>query len=294
MSQREELLMLSGFGNSAATARILAVQPDEFGDDDWPPRTFVFGLQGSSFGLLDRLAAQICESWMSSNGTAYCPADRGRLMCHIDGRWEQRRVCGRNEEFGAIIGFSAPVPEQDRLMICGSSSLFVGTTSKGFEEVALPDEAEEVWGLHGLSPDEVYVCSDAGLLLWDGVRLREVEGPDDEITDVLVVSPTELIAVGETVHRWVDGQGWTLLRSDLKDPTTGLCLFQGQVMVPGLDGIGRIEGTHLKRLSKFSSNQLIACGDTLMAAGADGGLSIFNGVDFVRIKLPKLAPGEVL
>ena len=46
MADRQELLMLTGFGDSAATARILAVQPDEFGEEEWKPRTFVFGLQG--------------------------------------------------------------------------------------------------------------------------------------------------------------------------------------------------------------------------------------------------------
>ena len=294
MSEREELLMLTGFGNGPSTARILAVQPDEFGEEEWPLRTFVFGLQGPSLGLLETLPTPIDESWMSANCATYCPTNNGKLMRHVDGRWSSFQVCHRNEEFGAVIGFSGSTPEQDQLMICGSVSTFAGSTEKGFTEIAMPNNVEEVWRLHGLTPSEVYICTDAGLMLWDGHSVRAIDGPDDEIFDVLVLSPTELIAVGEDAHRWVDGKGWSKIRSAVKDLAQGMCLYQNQVMLPGLDGVGRLEGNEIKRLAKFSSNQLIACGETLMAAGSDGGLSIFNGTDWVRIKLPKLAPGEVL
>ena len=294
MADREELLMLTGFGNSAASSRILAVQPDEFGEEEWKPRTFVFGLQGRSLGLVETLAAPIDECWMSANGASYCPTNNGQLMCHVNGQWRLRPVCNRNEEFGAIIGFSGPTPAEDQLIVCGSSSIFVGSVAHGFIEVAMPDGVEEVWRLHGLKPNEVYVCTDAGVMRWDGRAMRQIDGPDDEIFDVLVLSPTELIAVGEEAHRWVDGNGWSHVRSALKDLAQGMCLFQNQVMLPALDGVGRMEGNEIKRLSKFSSNQLISCGDTLMAAGADGGLSVFNGTDWVRIKLPRIAPGEAL
>ena len=71
------------------------------------------------------------------------------------------RVCARDDPLEAIIGFSGSTADEDTLLACGSTSLFVRSAGQ-WSEHPLPDNVAELYRLHGRSAEEVYLCTDAG------------------------------------------------------------------------------------------------------------------------------------
>jgi len=292
MAGRRELEMLTGFGRGLDSALLFAVQPDEWADEPWNHRTFVVRPGANSVVPLEVLPRPVHESWQSTNGTGYCPSNNGQLLIYTNGAWATEIVCSRNEEFGAMTGFGAPLPANDELILCGSASIFV-RRNRRWTEHRVPDDIGELYGLHGLTPKEVYICTDAGLYLWDGKQLEATDGPDDdELNNLLVLSSTELIAVGENVHMWTDKKGWRELKSPCDDVAAGLCQSGSDVFIPSLEGILQLKDGKLKKVSAFGSNPLVAIGDHVIAAGTDGGICRSDGPKWTRIALPKLAQSE--
>jgi hypothetical protein len=293
MPTRKELVVLTAFGSTLDTALLCAVQPDEWSDQE-RHRTILLRPSTKSVELVEVLARPIHDSWLSTNGTAYCPTDGGELLRYSNASWNTEVICNREEEFGAITGFSGDRTVDDTVIVCGATSMFVRRKGQ-WKEHSLPDDIGEINGIHGLVSDEVYLCTDAGLFLWNGKKFDSVEGPeDDEILNVRVRSETDLVAVGDEVHIWTEKKGWRQLKSPLEDLAVGLCQAGDDVFIPSLEGILHLMGDKLKKVSAFGSNALFSIGSCIVAAGADGGVNIGDGTKWSRIPLPKLAPKEKL
>lgn len=292
MADRKELEMLTGFGRTLGGGMLFAVQPDEWAEQPGDHRTFVFRPGANSVDLIEVVTRPIHESWMSTNGTGYCPTNNGQLLIYADGAWTTEVICGRAEEFGAMTGFGAPLPANDELIVGGSASIFA-RRNRRWKEHNVPDDVGELYGLHGLTPSEVYLCSDAGLFLWDGKEFESVDGPeDDELSNVLVVSPTEIIGVGDGVHVWTDKKGWRQLKSPCDDVAGGLCRLGRDIFIPSLEGIMQLKDGKLKKVATFSTNPLVAVGDNIFGAIVGGGICRYDGTTWTRIAVPKLASGE--
>ena len=293
MSEVRELLARAAFGESVESAVILAVQPDEWEDsEEWSHRTFVLKLKENEGTLIEILPDPIDEVWRSDNGTAYCPTSHGQLMVNRNGIWSNEIICNRGVEFGPIFGFSGILDRDDILFTCDATNLFI-RQKEAWKEVGFPDEVEEIYKFHGLSPTELYFCADAGLYEWNGKDFTSLEGPDDELLGVLVLSNTEMIAVGDYIHHWSDDKGWQILESPVDNHAGGVVAWENSVLIPTLEGVLRLHSNQLEFVSDFSTNGLVNVGNGVIAFGADEGLSLFDGVSWRQITLPSVRPGEV-
>jgi hypothetical protein len=288
-SSAKELKALSGFAVDESTAFILAVQPDEWAGPKH--RTFVFRVHAGAAEFVQTIQCPLQRCWLSRSMVAYCTTADGAVMSFRQGTSSSEKVSPRKEELDAIIGFSAKRPVDDELIVCGTVSIFARRAGRWIEH-QLPDEVGEIYRLHGLAPDEVYICTDAGLYLWNGAELLEKEGPDDEVLDVFVRSPTELVAVGDGVHLWSDEGGWKRLKSPFRQHSVGLCLAGDSLFIPSRHGVLCLRGAVLEKVSDLPSGQLIGLGNQIVAAGREGGLAYFDGRNWRRLPLPRLRPSE--
>ena len=277
-----ELLMLCGFAVDDATAFIFAVCPDDWGD---PKReTFVYRVHAGEAEYVQTIHHPLNDCWWSRHGVVHVTTDSAEVMSFERGCVSTERVCPRVEALEAIIGFSGATSADDVLIACGNTSLFVRSAGR-WSEYPLPDDVSELYRLHGRSADEVYVCTDAGLYLWNGQTFAPREGPDDEIIDVFVRSETELVAVGDGVHAWSDALGWSELKSPFGQHSVGLCSLDNSLYIPSRSGIARLTGTVLEKVCATPSGQLVAVGHRVVAAGRDRGLTVGTGNRWQRLPL---------
>jgi len=293
MSKARELVVMTAFGGSLDSAVIIAIQPDEWENSEGESyRTFVLQLKKERAELIETLPDLIInEAWRSDNGTTYCSSNHGQLIVYRKGSWGKKKICEQDAEFGAIFGFSGKTEKEDILFTNTETSLFVQNNGI-WQEFVFPDEVEEVLFLHGLSPTELYCCADSGLYLWDGKEFSQLEGPDDELLCLYVVSSKKLLAVGDYVHLWSDEIGWKQLKSPTDSHSGLIAVLDDDVFIPTLDGILRLHAGQLEFVSSFCTNGIFHIGNGLIACGADGGLCIFEGKNWKRITLPFVRTGD--
>jgi hypothetical protein len=291
-SQHEELQLLSVFGSAVDTATLVSVHRKEWSAAPWRHRTFLLTLDVTTnvATLKETIQRPIHESWTSPTGTVYCPTNNGEILERRDGRWHVAKVCDRDQRFGQIIGFRDRT-EVDALMMLGKTTIFI-RSQNAWRERAMPDNVTEMWRLHGISFDDVYVTTDAGLFRWNGDSIEAVEGPDDEVIDVMVTSPGELLAVGERVHRWRDGEGWSELDSPAETHARGMCRADGRVFIPSRSGVFLVDGDQLVQVFDFASNLLICMAGEIIGAGTRGGACRYDGQRWLKVELPAVPPME--
>ena len=174
-SNSTELMMLSGFAVDDATAFVFSVRPDDWGD---PKReTFIHRVRADGAEWVQTIRHPVNDCWWSSKGVVFCTTDIGEVIAFERGNVAVERACPRIESLEAIIGFSGPTAAADVLIACGGTSLFVRNAGR-WSEHPLPDNVAELYRLHGRSADEIYVCTDAGLYLWNGRQFATREAPD--------------------------------------------------------------------------------------------------------------------
>ena len=288
-SASTELLMLCGFAADDATAFVFAVRPDDWGD---PKReTLVHRVHEGVAEYVQAIRQPLNDCWWSRHGVVHVTTDNAEVMSFERGNVRTERVCARAESLEAIIGFDGATVDEDVLLACGGTSLFVRSAGR-WSEHPLPDHVAELYRLHGRSANEVYLCTDAGLYLWNGQTFAPRESPEDEIADVFVRSATELVAVGDRVHLWSDGAGWTELKSPFKQHSVGLCSVGSSLYIPSRSGIARLIGTDLGKVCATPAGQLVALGDRVVAAGRDRGLIVGSGEQWKRVSLALPAAAE--
>ena len=290
MSKSDGLQVLTAFGSSLEDAFVLASRQSDWVESEsreYP--TFVLRIKDHQAQIEETLTQPITDVWQSGNGAVYCPTSNGQMLIYLDGVWNQETVCDRDEEFGAIWGISGSSRTEDTLFIVSDTNLFTRLNSV-WQEYPMPEEVEMVYRLHGLVSNEIYICTDAGLLLWDGVRITEVEGPDDEPIDVLILSEEEMLVVGDAgVYHWTDVADWEDLESPLEEVAGGMALWDNDVFIPSLEGVLRFHDGVITSVGKFSCNNLLSVGNALLAAGAEGGLLVSrDGEEWSEVALPQV------
>jgi len=291
MSEPKELQLMTAFGGSIDSAVVLAAQPDEIviGGAE---RTFILTIEAGGCRVVDTLIRPIVASWYSNNGRAYCPSNGGHVLMYFDGVWDKEQVCAHEASFGHLWGFSGKTPREDIIFLCSDENLYI--RNKGhWSEHPMPDTVEIVHGIHGLSPNQVYICTDEGLLCWNGNEIIELEGPpDDEPLGVLVLSETDMLVSGYDLYLWSDKGGWTILDSPTESHTTAMLSFGDDVFIGTREGVLRRRSNKLEMVTDVFCNDLINVGDGIIASG--DAIYLYDGRQWTQLWLPKLEIGEVL
>lgn len=285
-----ELRVVTAWGTSRRDLVLALVHPGE--RDLGIRRTFLMRLAGDGLALVEVVPEILRRSWRADHGTVYCPLGDGRMLIReADGSWQHEVICGRPEQFDAILGFSGATPDEDVVLLLTSNALFVRRGPSRWEEHAMPDDIDMVNSLHGLAANEVYITTAPGLLQWDGRAVTAMESPDEELFGVVVTAPDELYVAGEALHRFTDADGWQPVEAPVADFTIGMAAFEGRAYVAALDGIcSVIDGTATLE-DPLSSNGLVAAGDVLVAIGADAGAKLHDGSTWSALALPSIVAG---
>lgn len=291
MPKPKEVEVMTAFGESIDSAMILAAQPDEIEQVDGAQRTLLLKIEGDVCRVVDTLPRPIGTSWRSNNGRVYCPSNGGQVLTYFDGAWDQEQVCAHEGIFGNLWGFSGKTPSEDIVFLCSDENLYI--RDKGFwNEYPMPDTVEIVHGLHGLSPDQVYVCTDEGLLRWNGEELVELEGPpDDEPLGVLVLSKTDMLVSGYDLYLWSDKGGWIVLDSPAESHTIAMLSFGDDVFIGTTEGVLQRRSNKLEMVTDVFCNDLVNVGDGIIASG--DATYLYDGRQWTQLWLPKLEVGEI-
>lgn len=290
MSQSEKLQILNSFGTSLNNALVFAVKESDWEEsesNEFP--VYALKIDGHVAQIKDVLKQPVIEIWQSKNGAAYCPSTKGQMLIYNNNSWNSEVVCDRNEEFGYIWGISGSSISDDSIYIVSDTSFFT-RINEIWKEYPLPEDIEMTYRMHGLSPKEIYICTDSGLLLWDGEVFEEVEGPDDEPSAVYVLSDSELLVVGDSgVYLWTEELDWQELESPTDEVANGITAWGKDIFIPSLEGILKFHDGVITKVDKFSCNKILNIGNAILAAGSEGGLLMSqDGVGWSEINVPQV------
>lgn len=213
MSGPQELIITAAFGQTADLALLLAEAPDDDEDDEEISAgslTYVLELKQGKTKIINQLSTHIYSCWRSQSGAAYCSAEDGLVYVYYQGKWVQEKVSDHPVSFRFMWGFSGKSDAEDLVFLCSHTTLFI-RDHRVWRAYPLPETIESTSGIHGLSPDDLYISSKEGLVHWDGTQFEELELPDpyDVFWGLRVLSKDSLLLVGEKhVYQWRDQKGW--------------------------------------------------------------------------------------
>ena len=287
MTQPKELNVITAFGVSTDSAIILAGQPDELEQEFSAERVMAVQIINGVCEVVDTLPHPIVNSWLSPNGRAYCSSNKGHILTHFDGSWIREKVCDKEDTFDGIWGISGDSEQQDVVFVTSDESLYIRQEGV-WSEYPMPQQVERVTRLHGLSLDEIYICTDDGLLCWNGKEIIEIEGPDDDPVGVIVLSKNKMIVAGyDGLYQWSSESGWKSLDSPAEEPTVATLFFMDDIFFGTTDGVVRLRDDKLELVCEFFCNQLVSIGDAIIASGPDEAY-LFDQKTWKRLQLPKL------
>lgn len=290
----KEVQLSTAFGPSLAEAWLIGHQLDESEEELGHQRSFVLRMEdlGRMPRIVETLPHPVYESWRSDNGTAYCTSNQGRLWVWEKGAWSRQVVAEEEVQLGGIWGFSGTSPKDDALFVTTDTAIYVRVEGT-WRMHPMTDLVEVVYRLHGLSPDEVYITTDYGLWRWNGSEIEQADGPEGDLSGVLVLSEGEMIVTDDFLHRWTLQEGWQEIDSPGEDDhTVAVTMFQGCAHVGTLRGVVRLDGAHTELLNETPCNLLASVGDGLIA-GRDHTLLLYEG-KWQTLPMPRLARGQVI
>ena len=286
----KELELSTAFGPSLADAIFLAYQVDEADEETGYHRSFVVKISGTTAKITETLPSPAYQSWLSTSGTAYVTSDNGEIWIHDRTGWSRERVCEERVQLGPIWGWSGAAPQDDIVIAATHRSIYVRSNGT-WQTHPMPPLPQMVLALHGLTPTEVYFTTDYGLWKWDGKALGAVEGPEQDLRGVRVVSDDEMIVTAMQLFRWTTTRGWNELVSPggLKH-TIAVELFGGRVYVGSGFGVLELVGDTPTLVTEIFCNLLVSVGDHLVAGRRK--TLLFDGKSWRPIDLPVLARGQ--
>lgn len=269
MSESSSLSLLTACGRTFADAIVCAelYEPPEGA----PPRTFLYETRGQRLEPLPALPSfdgRIGFSWASPHGEVYF-ACMAMGVLRFDGRGvSPEKFPSAAPEFSGMLGFGGASAAEDVILLCSNRALFVREAGKWIEH-RMPKTVEIVLNMHGLSSREVYICTDQGLLLWNGKTLEGVEGPKrEEPMGVLVISDQEMWVAGDDkLWRWTSVSGWKSVKAPTEDFACSILQFHDEILVASLDGVVVGRHGHFQIGNPAECNTLIQLGDRVVAGG---------------------------
>jgi hypothetical protein len=299
MSELKELIADAGLGISIASAYILAGHPDELIlPNGWQPsptrRTFILKLNNGFTEFVETVPAPLVRAWTSSNGASYCAPYVGNyIFTFIDNKWKKEHFSTKDEDIFFIWGFGGSSPVEDIVYLCANGAIYVRNKGIWQEHVALSG-VRRIYHVHGLSPNEIYLCSDVGLLLWNERKFSEVEGPTgNNPKSICVLSQNKIIAAAKYLDCWSEASGWTRVKTEYQNFRTLLPL--GNEVFAGTPETGVIRlhpGTPDRTTELFNCLRLCSLGNGILAVGKNCSY-LYDSRSWRKLQLPVCRMDEI-
>jgi hypothetical protein len=253
------------------------------------PESLLLELSGDQVRLKERVPMRLDSAWQSPRGPAYCSANAGRVAVYAKAAWQIEQVTDDDEDFELIWGISGATAAEDVVFVLGAARAFVRRRGI-WSELELPDEIEMVTNVVGRSPDEIYLITDTGVVLYEGSEVSEVEAPDDSLQGMLLRSNGDILITGnEGLHQWSEqAQSWSLYESPA-ELTMGIVEHPGTgaVLLATREGVLQWDGKDFSFVAEgFRSNELCVLGDVVFAVSVYGGLLRGIGGTWAQVPVP--------
>jgi hypothetical protein len=105
--------------------------------------------------------------------------------CTKNGTFVVEQAADEDEDLGQIHGFAFP-GQGELIAVAGNSRIHWRTPKAEWREVPLPDDVEIVSNVAVVSPDQIYIVADTGLLLFNGNKVEAIESPEGDLSGLVV------------------------------------------------------------------------------------------------------------
>jgi hypothetical protein len=282
------LTLLTAAGRSLAATRIFAGLPEEI-DADTFARCWVLAVRGDRLEVVEEFPHPVLRAWMSANGTLYATSQDGFVSIGRDGQWTSEPL--RDQEGSTpqwIFGFSGADPAGDVVFTTSDRALHIRRGGV-WESHPYPGDVDMSFGLHGLSPDAVYVATAGeGLHKWNGREIEFVDMPfAEEPHNVLVVGEDDLVVTADTLHLRVGGEWQTPTHPGGKT-TIALARLGDEIFFGTRGGIVRRRGDACDLVVPGFCNMLAGVGDAVLGGKSfeNTSVAIHDGAGWRTLALP--------
>ena len=276
---------------------VLASHPDERMEPDGDPsrtrRTIVLRFDGERFSAPSTLPVPLDRGWASANGAGYCTSFRGSLAhVYVDGQWGSERFSSQDEDVLRIWGISGGTPQEDRVYVSTEGTLFIRQAGAWSRHVP-PEPAKRLFGVHGLRPEELYVCSDTGLLLWNGQQFQPLEDRPVSIVEAILVHGDEIYAGNRFLVHWTKATGWQRWQPTLVSPTAIIDIDDAIIVSTFKHGVTERNGGQFVSVTPpHMALELQRIGDGAFAMGDDQSYIRLDG-RWQRLVMPGCVVGQL-
>lgn len=276
---------------------ILAAHPDErMMPNGWEPshtrRTLVLHFDGQRATFALELPDPLVRAWSSDSGCAYCAPVRGNYIYMFrDGRWKRETFSRKDEDVFYIWGWSGADGDSDIVFVATDGALFIRTRGS-WQSHRPPRPAKRLYGLHGLHIEQLHVCSDKGLLTWNGSTFQEADDPEDATVKSILVRESDILAGEDDLLRWTEEQGWQHVAPRLPDVTALLAVGRRTFAGTFEQGVlEEVDGRFVAATPPFMCLALQRVGDAAFARGDKRGF-VFAGTQWLALELPACEAGR--
>ncbi|MCB9562205.1 MAG: hypothetical protein H6708_17510 [Kofleriaceae bacterium] len=267
------LAPVSAAGTSLAAARVVAGDPDDI-DGDTFATVALLRVVGDRLEVAERLPHPVYGAWMSDAGTMYCTCVDGFVAVGRDGAWTREAVGAPDEPPERIFGLPGDRPGAEVVFVASNRALHVRADGQ-WTAHPFPDDVDMAFGLHGLSPEAIYVCTAGeGLHRWNGHAFELVDMPfAEEPSGVIVTAPDDLLVTADDIRLRRDG-AWSTLAHDGGAPTIAVAQLGGERFVGTRTGVLRLHGGGVELAPLGYCNLLAAVGDAVIASQSFEGTAV--------------------
>lgn len=286
-------------GKEVRDCLVLASHPDERRSPDGQKPsltrpTIVMHFDGRNFRGVTSLPVALRRGWSSDNGTGYCTSIRGK-QCYVhDGKqWQSETFSEQDEDVMRIGGLSGTDAPRDLVWISTDGALFLRREAR-WTRHAPPEPARRVFGVHGPTSEELYVCTDAGLLMWTEVAgFRSLIDRPRGIQKEILVKDGDIFVGNRQLMRWNQSGGWRNVEPAVRD-VTAIVEASGVVLVGTFEkGVFEQQGgVFVPATPEFQCLEVQRVGSGAFAAADDRGY-VRLGSHWHELHMPRCVPGQV-
>jgi hypothetical protein len=233
--------------------------------------TYVLHYQPGSRTIVDRVNERIDGLWMPPQGPLVGVGDaRGYLEIDAAGIREVALPQARGH-FVSVWGVGV-----DHLFVCGMYPASVLYRRFGtWLDLPLPEGTRDLYGVHGLSADEVYFVGEEGQIsLWDGRAISRLSVPTTRyLTDVVALDGQFMCASGYQGTLLIGNRrGWRVVPTATNDAILTLAALDGKVYYGAEDALWSFDGKSAPSLAAPTPvHWLSALDDALVLSDGESG-----------------------